>query len=153
MRCEWCGDPLTFNGKPGVPPSLANRKKFCSRRCAALGRPVTGTSKIADAAIDLWASTWDGEPYEKEKRVRRWSIDLALPHSKHAIELDGVYWHSLPEMVEKDRRKDAALKRRGWTVSRIVIEKDSTPEELAALIDAAITKERRHGTTETLVLF
>lgn len=66
----------------------------------------------------------------------RWSIDLAIPEDRHAIELDGIYWHSLPEMVAKDARKDAYLKAKGWTVTRIVFDGSDTPETIAQRITA-----------------
>lgn len=53
-----------------------------------------------------------------------------------AVELDGEYWHSLPDMVEKDQRKDAALTARGWDVRRIIIGKRDRPADVADRIDA-----------------
>ena len=78
-----------------------------------------------------------------EHRVGRWSIDLALPQLALAIELDGEYWHSLPNMVAKDIRKDAYLRSRGWTVCRIVMTKDDTPETIARQITNAVAQ--RHA--------
>lgn len=130
-ECGFCGD--TFEKRPSE--IARGRGKFCSRRCAQLGRPINGRpSVIATAAIDEWASENSVMDVERELRVGRWSIDLAFPTPRVAIELDGEYWHSLPEMIEKDARKDAALADLGWTVQRILIRKNDTPSDIAAQI-------------------
>lgn len=133
--CQWCG--VKFHR----PRSHATaRRKFCSKRCAALGRPIPGgrQSTIASRAIALWAATTQ-EHYECEKRVLNWSVDLVLPHRWLAIELDGVYWHSLPAMQARDARKDAALIAAGWTVRRVPIPGNATPESVAADLTLIIT--------------
>lgn len=127
--CGHCGVILK------VIPSRLHRVKFCSRACQRMGQPFGKTSAIADAAIALVGV---GVP---EHRVSRWSVDLAFPERMLAVELDGVYWHSLPAMVDRDRRKDADLTARGWTVRRIVIVKEETPESLADKIRATIAEE------------
>jgi len=47
-----------------------------------------------------------------------WVVDAVIPGAKMVIECDGEYWHSLPEMQKRDRRKDAYLKARGYRVLR-----------------------------------
>jgi len=141
ITCGWCGDRFE------TWPSKVGRKKFCSRRCAGLGRPLNGKpSKIGTAAIDEWSrSTWT-PPYQRELRLGRWSVDLAFPDVRLAVELDGTYWHSLPAMVEKDARKDAWLADAGWTVVRIPIPKDATAQGVAADIAAAVARSHpEHG--------
>ncbi|HUW44773.1 MAG TPA: NUMOD3 domain-containing DNA-binding protein [Dehalococcoidia bacterium] len=44
--------------------------------------------------------------------------DIVFPERKIIIQCDGDYWHNLPEMVEKDRRQDKALRANGWQVLR-----------------------------------
>jgi len=126
--CGHCGETMKLL------PSQAHITKFCSRSCAALARPINGKpSKIADAAIDEFLK---GTPLlcELEKRLGRWSVDMALPLHSIAVELDGAYWHSLPAMVEKDQRKDAWLSANGWTVIRIVMDRHDTPQSIARRI-------------------
>jgi very-short-patch-repair endonuclease len=129
-QCAHCG--VGFEAYPSV--IEGGRAKFCSRSCAGLARPISGRpSKIADDAIDTFLAS---SPMlcEREKRMGRWSVDLALPLHSIAVELDGEYWHSLPAMVDRDRRKDAWLMSQGWTVVRIVIAKSDTPESVARRI-------------------
>lgn len=114
------------------------RGSFCSRRCSMAGRRFGGKpSKIASRATQLFLADCPVLAVP-EMRVGRWSIDLALPLINVAVELDGTYWHSRPEVVERDRRKDAWLLSHGWTVIRIPMDGRSTPESVAARMKEAL---------------
>ncbi|MEJ8279980.1 DUF559 domain-containing protein [Pseudonocardia spirodelae] len=47
-----------------------------------------------------------------------WTIDLAIPSLRIAVEVDGWAWHSDPDRFRADRRKQNALSTAGWTVLR-----------------------------------
>jgi len=47
-----------------------------------------------------------------------WVVDALVPGARVVIECDGEYWHSRPEMVARDHRKDAYLTSRGYQVLR-----------------------------------
>lgn len=47
-----------------------------------------------------------------------WIVDALVPGARIAIECDGEYWHSQPEMMKRDAKKDAYLKSRGYRVFR-----------------------------------
>jgi very-short-patch-repair endonuclease len=47
-----------------------------------------------------------------------WIADVLVPGAKIVVECDGEYWHSKPEMIKRDRKKDAYLKSRGYRVFR-----------------------------------
>lgn len=47
-----------------------------------------------------------------------WVADALIPGAQMIVECDGEYWHSLPEMIDRDRKKDAYLKSRGYKVFR-----------------------------------
>jgi very-short-patch-repair endonuclease len=47
-----------------------------------------------------------------------WTIDLAFPEAKVAVEVDGWAWHVDLDRFRADRRKGNALVRAGWTVLR-----------------------------------
>ncbi len=49
-------------------------------------------------------------------------VDFAWPAHRLAVEYDGVDWHSDPEALRKDRRRQAALQDIGWTVFAIVFD-------------------------------
>lgn len=48
----------------------------------------------------------------------RWTIDLAFPASRIAIEVDGWAWHVDVDRFRADRHKGNALVRAGWTLLR-----------------------------------
>lgn len=124
------------------------RRKYCSRSCAVLARPQFRVSKIGDAAIDAFLAQAPMLAL-REHRIGRWTVDLAIPTENVVIELDGEYWHSLPAMRERDERKDADLRRRGWTVRRVVMRKGETADVIAARMLAAMTTARRRRRTRT----
>jgi very-short-patch-repair endonuclease len=89
---------------------------FCSKECAYQGRKMpfpkeTDIERILREEMDR-----QGIEYKQEYSIGRYRIDFAFPSTKLAVEADGIYWHSLENVKEKDRRKDLDLKRRGWTV-------------------------------------
>jgi very-short-patch-repair endonuclease len=43
-----------------------------------------------------------------------WTVDLAFPAQKVAVEVDGWAWHVDAERFRNDRRKQNALVRAGW---------------------------------------
>ncbi|WP_101948564.1 DUF559 domain-containing protein [Mycobacterium sp. 3519A] len=49
-------------------------------------------------------------------------VDFAWPEQRLAVEYDGEDWHSGPEAMRRDRRRQAALQDVGWTVFAIVFE-------------------------------
>jgi G:T-mismatch repair DNA endonuclease (very short patch repair protein) len=134
VECRHCGEIMDR-----YPSQLAaGRGKYCSRSCAAVDRPIRGRSKIGDASIRLFLKMSGATGVVAEYRIGPWSIDMALPDHRIAVELDGVYWHGLPEMVDRDRRKDADLAARGWTVVRIPILKNDAPDDVASRIVEAL---------------
>lgn len=135
VSCGNCGK--RFEKRPSE--IAIGRGKFCSRRCSNFGRPLNGRpSLIATSAIAEFRRLYPDVLAVEELRVARFSIDLALPDYQLAVELDGCYWHSLPGVQAKDRRKDEALARKGWRVVRIPIFRESTAEILAAAIAEAV---------------
>jgi very-short-patch-repair endonuclease len=55
---------------------------------------------------------------ERYYRVGLFELDFCCPQSKIDIEIDGGT-HHLPEVIEKDKRRDDILKSLGWKVIRI----------------------------------
>jgi very-short-patch-repair endonuclease len=47
-----------------------------------------------------------------------WVADALIPGARVVVECDGEYWHSRPEMQERDRKKDRYLSSRGYSVLR-----------------------------------
>ncbi len=123
-----------------------NRSRFCSRTCRALSnnrnRHILRPTKIEKAlhaclrnmAID----------FVPEMKFGRFSIDIAFPALKLAVEADGTYWHSTPKQKVADARKDAKLAEAGWTLLRFTEDEINADADKCALRirDAIKTKDR-----------
>lgn len=55
----------------------------------------------------------------KDSESKIYELDIYLPKISFAIEYDGDYWHSLPDMVERDKNKDALCDRNNIKLFRI----------------------------------
>ena len=61
--------------------------------------------------------------FRREEQIKNLSIDFVIPREKVAIEVDGTYWHETlaekdPSIVERERRKEQAIKDAGYTLIR-----------------------------------
>lgn len=60
-----------------------------------------------------------GVTYTKQQVIDGlWVADALIPGARIVIECDGEYWHNLPDMEKRDRKKDAYLKAKGYKVFR-----------------------------------
>jgi len=57
-----------------------------------------------------------GINFIEQASIGPWSIDFLLPDYMACVEADGEYWHSSMKARMKDRRKDAWLQNKGYTV-------------------------------------
>lgn len=57
-----------------------------------------------------------GIEYHSQYPIDRLRIDIAFPNARLAVEADGEYWHTLPENIDRDRRKDEHLAIIGWRI-------------------------------------
>jgi very-short-patch-repair endonuclease len=90
-------------------------QKYCSRTCRTIGIGKT-ESHIEKLFANALATA--GIIAVQQVAVWHYTLDFAIPDQMIAIECDGDYWHSLPECVRRDRRKDRFLLSRGWRVLR-----------------------------------
>jgi very-short-patch-repair endonuclease len=56
--------------------------------------------------------------YEIPAPGKKYYLDIAVPEHKLNFEYDGIYWHSFPEAIERDKIRDEYLKSLGWKVFR-----------------------------------
>jgi very-short-patch-repair endonuclease len=61
-------------------------------------------------------------------------FDFAYPNAKLIIEVDGYRWHSGKHAWQRDRTRDNALNRLGWTVLRFTIEDLRSPRRVISQI-------------------
>jgi len=70
-------------------------------------------------------------------------LDFAWPDQRVAVEYDGMDWHSGPDAMKRDRRRQAALGDIGWVVIAIVFEDvRDRPGEFVGRIDAQLRRVR-----------
>ncbi len=70
-------------------------------------------------------------------------LDFAWPEARVAVEYDGVEWHSGPDAMKRDRRRQAALRDVGWVAMAIVFEDVRyRPWQFVARIDAELRRAR-----------
>jgi very-short-patch-repair endonuclease len=112
--CKYCSDKFE------IYPSWGKNGQgiFCSRSCRA-SYHIRKASLISPTSIErLLIDELNSRniKYEFQYQISSWVIDFAIPERRLAIEADGVYWHGLPNVQEKDARKDKDLRQRGWNI-------------------------------------
>lgn len=60
-----------------------------------------------------------GEAFIAQHVLGRFVVDFFIPSVGLAIECDGEYWHSFPEAIIQDAKKNAWLVKHGWAVLRL----------------------------------
>jgi very-short-patch-repair endonuclease/endogenous inhibitor of DNA gyrase (YacG/DUF329 family) len=134
--CEWCGAP--FKCKPAK--VAYGEGRFCSRACK--GSYTISLQQGRRSSLEVLlegALRVLGEPFVAQKPMAHWSVDFYLPRLKLAVECDGSYWHSLPDRVAKDERKDGWLRSHGQKVVRL------SEAEIKADPMAAALRAIEHG--------
>jgi len=64
-----------------------------------------------------------------------YQLDAAIPALKLGLEADGEIYHSNPEKIAKDRKRDSLLATQGWTILRFTeTELNEHPEEVLKVI-------------------
>lgn len=138
LRCGVCETP--FYRKPSA---IRSSGAFCSRQCANLFnlRRFSDRTKVSPTSLErlLYAALNEARvPFRPQHVVAGFVVDAFIPSQNIAIEVDGEYWHSRPENVQRDRRKDAALRDLGITVARIT-EKQATAD-IGAAVEACLCR-------------
>lgn len=114
-----------------IPRSDLNRGRgtYCSRKCFV---SYDGSSLLEikmEKALIL-----SKLKFEREVKFKRFHVDFLLEKYKTAIECDGEYWHLLPSVIDRDRRKDILLQGLGYKVLRF------TGNELDKLDEIKLSK-------------
>lgn len=104
-NCLTCGAEYRATGDHG-----ARRQRYCGHDCYMRSRAETSIERELREAFER-----AGIPAQPQTRLGRFTVDFLLPE-RVVVEADGDYWHSLPEVAAKDRRKDSWLGQNGYTV-------------------------------------
>lgn len=101
--------------------------------CGGNGKGLTVPQR---ALLDVLPDEWHAEfmVWAGKMKHPTWPImlvDLAVPHRKWAVEVDGLS-HNVKSVQERDARKDALLAEAGWRVFRVKNARVMESPELAA---------------------
>jgi very-short-patch-repair endonuclease len=114
LICEWCGERYETK------PSIAPRSHFCSRQCQGAWTAQHQSAKRT--RIEVIVEDWLRESkitYEAQAQMGRFVCDFVLRRAGLVIECDGSYWHSIPLVKSRDKRKDEWLKANGYRILRL----------------------------------
>lgn len=106
-ECAFCKAKFT---------TVANKKeqKCCSRKCA---NKLKGRTFI-EQQVANWLTEL-GIEYIEQYKVNSFHCDFYLTIFNTVIETDGTYWHSIPKVIARDKRKNALLKSKGIKLIRL----------------------------------
>ena len=91
--------------------------------------------------VQLLAAAGTERP-TRQHRLGRWRFDLAWPHLRVAVELDGDH-HRSKVQLQRDNRKQNAAVLGGWTVLRFTWDRiEHEPDRVVAEVVAALAAAR-----------
>lgn len=129
VECRGCG--VVFRVLPGK----SRIRQFCGRACYQQWLHAQTASKLECRVVDALRA--NGITVLTQFPLRGFIYDCAIEDWRVLIEVDGTYWHSLPDAIRRDRAKDIVAYRSGWRLIRI-------PEaDLATDWDATIDRALR----------
>lgn len=108
LVCQVCSITYTVRAR-------CHKQKYCGRTCRTVGIGKT-ESYLERRFADALSSA--GIAAQKQFPIGTYTADFAIPESKIVIECDGDYWHSLPDCIKRDKRKDKFLLNNNWRVLR-----------------------------------
>jgi DNA mismatch endonuclease (patch repair protein) len=120
----------------------AGRRRFCSKQCKYAYANPSGLELKARA----WLAGW-GIDFEAQTPFGRWHADLYVPARRLVIEVNGCYYHSCtpcgyigpnPDSAERDHRKAAWLRSRGYQVL-VIWEHDFGSGRAESMLRSAVT--------------
>ncbi|GAB4203574.1 MAG: hypothetical protein OHK0022_27860 [Roseiflexaceae bacterium] len=110
------------------------------KRCKTSGLEQQILAQLAELGLDL-------VPQVKRKS---WVFDAAVQGTKIFIEINGAYWHSLPEARQRDERKATWARQNGYTIIAIgeaeyEADPDGTLLKVVELVDQLREASGRDG--------
>lgn len=103
------------------------------RAASTAGRaPTALEAKVFDVLDSLEVS------FQAYAVIETLEVDCYIPNRRLIIEVDGGRWHNLSDRAERDKRRDAFLRRKGYTVERITEQEIDTnlKEKVEGLLDS-----------------
>lgn len=136
IACAFCGKMFSCK------PSEVHRKRFCSTSCNGSYsiRKQGGRASSIERAVAEYL-TLRNVVFEQQVRIDRFLVDFLI--GDLVVEVDGVYWHSLPGVVERDIRKASVFAQAGYSLLRLT-EAEVRASDFASL-DAALSSATDSG--------
>lgn len=112
LICKMCG--MQYN----LPPSVAKNSKYCSRQCHNIGNVKNMKKNNTNIEIKLKELLCDiGVVFQEQLPLLKKTIaDFVV--NKIVIYADGNYWHSRPEVINRDKNITKLLIENGYKVLR-----------------------------------
>ncbi len=114
-HCEYCGSE--FYIRPSEIKKGAERSfkvgRFCSQECYKKSCEPTGLELEGKTILQEI-----GINFKEQVKIGSYIVDVFIPEKNVVIEWDGVYWHSLPDRVFSDKKKNNYLKSKGLRLLR-----------------------------------
>jgi very-short-patch-repair endonuclease len=117
--CAWC------NKEFEIPTAWLKRKernngKFCSHNCNGAYQARYSQKSVSKIEKRFGKDLSKlGYKFEKQAKIGQFVPDFYFRDKKLIIEFDGDYWHSLPRIIEKDKRKNKYYKENGYKLIRV----------------------------------
>lgn len=102
-----------------------------TKRIHALARSFSGRRKTSIEIIVEEILLKLNVDFEMQKYINGFVTDFFIPSIGAVIEADGDYWHSIPRVIERDKRKNKAILSEGYKLLRLTeteIKDDPTPK-------------------------
>lgn len=115
-NCEYCGKEFIARGHR----IKNNQGRFCSMRCWGIYSRINMPKKNTNIEILLRKKLeYLGIKFKEQVAIERICVVDFLICNNIVINADGDYWHSLPKMIEKDKRQDKELNKLGYKIIRL----------------------------------
>lgn len=117
-KCLWCDKEFSIH------TSKLKRNRgdgnFCSRQCtgAYVVRYRQNRVSLAEKEIEKVFNSCNMN-FISQAKIGKFIADFYFPDKNIIVEFDGVYWHSLPKIIEKDKRKEKYYLENGYKLLRI----------------------------------
>lgn len=120
LNGNWTGGNVKITcdncGKIRYLKKSSHRKLILNGMCWNCYKKLQPKSSIEISVAE--ELTRRGINFKEQVLYHRMFLDFLLPN-KIVIECDGEYWHTIPENEKRDRKKDALLKKEGYTLIRL----------------------------------
>lgn len=90
------------------------RGKFCSHKCYLEYKGETSIERLIREELAFHPEVG----FQQEVKIGPYRVDFLLPARSIVIECDGRYWHGFISVLLRDKRKDAFLIEKGYTLFR-----------------------------------